>query len=401
MNHDNSYLTFFMKNPNPMWIYDLETLRFLVVNEAAIHVYGYSREEFMNMTIKDIRPSEDVPVLLAEISQIGSHLDQAGIWSHVKKNGVLILVDITSYPLVYDGRPGELVMPIDVTERVQSENSLRHRLAVENVITEISSRFIGSTDVDSAIEFALERLGRLSEASRSYLFLFRNDGKTMDNTHEWCAEDVSSEMERCHGLAINEFSWSVAQLQDGKVLPIHDVSALPERAANEQAILQSQGIKSLILMPVHIAGKVMGFLGFDNIKRPGTWNNENLALLQLLAEIIGGALTTQRGQLALQESEARYRRLVEGLPDIVYTFSEHSGASYWSPNVKDILGFEPSQLETDPFIWHDSIHPDDLMRVDRAIKDFANGKSIELEYRIKDRQGPVALVPRPVVRQAW
>ena len=387
MKSNSSFQKFFLMNPMPMWIYDLETLQFLVVNEAAVLNYGYSKEEFQSMTVKDIRQQEEAPSLIDEISQKGDELDHTDVWRHMKKNGDLIYVDITSYPLEHEGRMGELVISVDVTERVHNENALRHRLVVENAITAISSRFMGTSHIDSAIDYALERIGRLSGASRSYLFLFKNEGKTMDNTHEWCAEGVSKEIENCQGLPMEVFSWSLAQLQNGKVLPIHDVSALPEAAANEKAALESQGIKSLILMPIYLTGTVMGFLGFDNVKEAGTWKNEDLALLRLSTEIIGGALTTHRGQIALQESEARYRRLVEGLPDIVYTYSMNSGASYWSPRVQDILGFKPNQLKMEPFLWHNAIHPDDLPRVDQAIQAFTEGKSLELEYRIKDLRG--------------
>jgi diguanylate cyclase (GGDEF)-like protein/PAS domain S-box-containing protein len=387
MKSNGGYQKFFLLNPTPMWICDLETRRFLAVNEAAVRNYGYSRDEFLALKLKDICPPDYTSGRLDEISGIGDKLDHTGIWRHVKNNGDLIFVELITYPLEYEGRPGELAMSIDVTERVNNENALRHRLAVEKAITEISSRLIDASHIDSVIDYALERIGGLSGASRSYLFLFRNDGKTMDNTHEWCAEGVSSEIENLQGLPMEAFRWSLAELQDGKALPIHDVSALPEAAANEKTALESQDIKSLILMPVHLAGKVMGFLGFDNIREPGTWNKEDLALLRLSAEIIGSALTTQRGQIALRESEACYRRLVEGLPDIVYTYSMSSGAAYWSPRVRDILGFEPNQLETEPFLWHDSIHPDDLPRVDEAIKAFADGQSLELEYRIKDLKG--------------
>ncbi len=387
MKHDDIYQKFFAMNPTPMWISDRETQRFLVVNDAAVRNYGYSREEFLGLTLKDIRPAEDIPGLADEIIQAGEEPESTGVRRQMKKNGDLIFVDMITCPVEHEGRPGELVMSIDVTEQINNEYSLRHRLAVENAITDISSRFIGTADFDTAINYALERIGGLSGACRSYLFLFRDDGKTMDNTHEWCAEGVSSQIENCQGAPMEAFRWSLTQLQEGRLLPIPDVSALPEAAVNEKAMLQSQDIKSLIMMPVHLAGRVMGFLGFDNVKETGRWKKEDLALLRLSAEIIGGALSTQRGQIALQDSEARYRRLVEGLPDIVYTYVKSSGASYWSPRVQDILGFQPDQLEKDPFLWHDAIHPEDQPRVDQAIQVFADGKSIELEYRIKDIQG--------------
>ena len=86
-------------HPDPMWIYDRETLRFLDVNDAAIAKYGYSRDEFLAMTIKDIRPTEDVPGLLENIASLVAGFNDAGIWRHRLKSGDIISVEITAHTL--------------------------------------------------------------------------------------------------------------------------------------------------------------------------------------------------------------------------------------------------------------------------------------------------------------
>ena len=119
------YRLLFESNPFPMWVYDLETLSFLAVNAAVVGRYGYSPEEFLTMTIKDIRPSEDVPALLENVSNSGEPND-AGAWRHQKKDGTIIDVEITSYPLTFAGRQAELVLANDITERKRAEEAL-HR----------------------------------------------------------------------------------------------------------------------------------------------------------------------------------------------------------------------------------------------------------------------------------
>lgn len=122
----------FMNHPLPMWVFDVETLRFLEVNEAAIFHYGYSREEFLQMTIKDIRPPEEVGRLLADIAQSPRGLDRAGIWKHKKKDGTLIDVEITSHELQYAGRDAKLVLAHDVTERLRAEQ--RYRTTLDHML---------------------------------------------------------------------------------------------------------------------------------------------------------------------------------------------------------------------------------------------------------------------------
>src|ERR1044071_1901426 len=108
-----------------MWVYDVETLRFLAVNDAAISHYGYSRAAFLNMTIKDIRPAEDVQLLSDYLASGSAELDHAGEWRHRKKDGTVIKVQITANRLNVEGRRAEFVLAQDITERKQAETALR------------------------------------------------------------------------------------------------------------------------------------------------------------------------------------------------------------------------------------------------------------------------------------
>jgi PAS domain S-box-containing protein len=139
-NSEKQYRTLFETNPQPMWIYDLDSLRFLAVNNAAVDHYGYSAEEFLQMTIKDIRPENDVPVLLENVAKVTSGLDRAGMWCHRKKDGTPILVEITSHVIGFADRKAELVMVNDITDRKRAEaekenlqNQLQQSQKIESV----------------------------------------------------------------------------------------------------------------------------------------------------------------------------------------------------------------------------------------------------------------------------
>ena len=115
----------FESNPHPVWVYDLESFAIIDVNEAAIRNYGYSREEFLTLTIKDIRPAEDVPAVIESVAKSGTMLEENRIWRHRRKNGSLLDVEVTSHPIVYAGRNARLVVSTDITKRKQAEEALR------------------------------------------------------------------------------------------------------------------------------------------------------------------------------------------------------------------------------------------------------------------------------------
>src|ERR1043166_6007232 len=123
------YRLLFEASPLPLWIYDLETLRILDVNEVACRKYGYTRDEFLALTIRDIRPAEDVARVEESVRSTPADSFSSGIWRHCLKDGSLINVEITSYELLYRGRRTRFVCPIDVTQRVRAEAALREREA--------------------------------------------------------------------------------------------------------------------------------------------------------------------------------------------------------------------------------------------------------------------------------
>ncbi len=150
---EERYRELFMANPHPMWVYDLDSLAFLAVNDAAIVRYGYSHEEFLAMTIKDIRPAEDVPRLLENLAQVGSGVDEAGVWRHVKKDGSVIEVEITSHTLRYGGRSAEMVLAHDVTERRRAEAALRESEQRFRALVDLSADFYWVTDAEHRFTF--------------------------------------------------------------------------------------------------------------------------------------------------------------------------------------------------------------------------------------------------------
>jgi PAS domain S-box-containing protein len=132
------YRLLFDANPMPMWIFDCQSLRFLEVNEAALRQYGFSREEFLAMTVADIRPPEDAATLRKAVAGPPRGLHREGGWRHRRKDGTLIDVEIIGHSILTDGRNAELILANEVTERLRAEAELRDTTAILQAVVDDS-----------------------------------------------------------------------------------------------------------------------------------------------------------------------------------------------------------------------------------------------------------------------
>ncbi|MBI2470459.1 MAG: diguanylate cyclase [Planctomycetes bacterium] len=205
------------------------------------------------------------------------------------------------------GQIGQFIM------RKDAEEELCHRTEFEKTVANISSRFVILSDFDKAVSLSLVDAGKLSRASRAYLFQFRDTGNIIDNTHEWCAERVTPEIQHLQNIPSNTFPWLMANLRAGKVVHIGDVSKMPLEAIAEKTEFERQSIKSLLILPVYVEKNLLGFVGFDNVKSTGPWSEEDIALLRIMAEIIGNAMARIQSEKLI--SHMAYHDALTKLPN--------------------------------------------------------------------------------------
>lgn len=151
---EEKYRNLFQLSPIPMWTYDLKTLKFLHVNDSAINHYGYTREEFLNMTLKDIRPPEDIPVLEGEITSFKkTKVFYRNVVRHRRKNGSIINVNINSNVIDFDGKDASLVLANDVTEKLNAENFLKNSEQRFKALVQDGSDLIAILDVNANYKY--------------------------------------------------------------------------------------------------------------------------------------------------------------------------------------------------------------------------------------------------------
>jgi len=152
------YRVLFDGNPHPMWIFDQETFAFLKVNAAAIGHYGYSQEEFLSKTLRDIRPPEDIPRLEHRLKDAGAGTLYSGPWTHIRKDGSRIQVEVASHGILFEGRMARFSLVQDITERQQLYERLVYQ-AHHDILTGLPNRLLLKDRMGQMLA-AAERLGQ-------------------------------------------------------------------------------------------------------------------------------------------------------------------------------------------------------------------------------------------------
>ena len=277
----------------------------------------------------------------------------------------------------------------EIIERVDAEKKIATRLRYEKGLAAASEALLTDYDPGDALIKAMEHLLIAADVCRVHIFEnFEDpkDGLCMRQTHEVCAPGVASQKDNPamkHTAYKNGFTrWKKLLSKDKPVLGF--VRNFPE---SERKILEAQDIKSLLVLPIWTENEWYGLIGFDHILHERGWTDEDILLLKTAEKIIGGYIVRKKAEMALQESEERFRNLVENANDIIYSLTPEGVFTYVSPNWKSILGHDISEVLGKPFVPF--VHPDDLEEcfsfLNRTME--SGEKQSGIEYRVKHKNG--------------
>ena len=225
------YRLLFERNPMPLWVYDIDTLRFLAVNEAMIDHYGYSREDLTHLSVLDIRPDDERETFEAYRRQRPRGLVKAGLWRHRKRDGSIIDVEVTSHSLNFEGHDARLVLALDVTERLRVENAVREReQRLRNVLTDAIDALLVVAG-DGSVVFANPAAGLLFDAAPEAL-IGRDFALPEVLDSEFSEAEVTTMRGQAHAIE-SRVSETVWDDQLAKLVALRDVT---ERHRSEERL---------------------------------------------------------------------------------------------------------------------------------------------------------------------
>lgn len=174
----------------------------------------------------------------------------------------------------------------DITERKKSEELTSYQSELRKLLIELSTNFINRPliEIPVAISYALQRLGEFVEADRAYVFKYNIENRTGSNTYEWCNEGIQPQIEALQNIPFEGLEYWINQHYDGKIVSIGHIDDIDD--TNLKNFVESQGVVSLITIPLMNGNKCVGFVGFDYVAQPHPFSINEEELLQVFAQML-------------------------------------------------------------------------------------------------------------------
>lgn len=204
----------------------------------------------------------------------------------------------------------------DITYRRQREEVIRQQVQLQEILIKISSVYINIDldQVEATIQSSLQELGQFVGADRAYIFDYDFNENTTSNTYEWCDDEITPDIDNLQNVPLEKLPYFLKYHKEGKVLAINNVLELPDNGLKSiRSILESQGVKSLISLPMMGSGKLLGFVGFDSLKEFHVYTDKEKKLLEVFSQMLVNVRERMRSETVLMLQEKKYRNIISNM----------------------------------------------------------------------------------------
>ena len=236
---------------------------------------------------------------------------------------------------------------IDITRLKKAQTELQVRLRFEELLTSLITQFINSPreQIDEAITHILTELGHYLRSDSTFFYLISEDCSELTNTYEWQKDQSEFIRNRFMGLPLDSFPWSIYQLKAGKNLLIDRVSDLPDDAIPERDRWLSQGLQTMLAIPILSRNRLIGFFGASANTPNQDWQTIDLAPFLLVRDAFASVWIRIETEEQLRESEERFRLLAENSSDVISLHQIMTNRIlYISPSCTRLTGYQPEEM---------------------------------------------------------
>lgn len=342
-----------------IWSVGLPDYKMIFVSPSVEALYGITVADWMDDNTwweKVIHPDDRgvIPEIYAALEKKGHFSERYRIVSRsgdVKwvRNRAKIIYNESGNPIRIDG------VVMDRTPQYLAEDNLRKEMALQEILIDIASTYINLdlTMVEPTINDSLRKMGLFVNADRAYIFDYDFDNNTCSNTYEWCNQGIDPEINNLQQISNDFFPQWIEQHHKGTAFYVQDVGALPhDGETGLRAILEPQGIKSLIAIPMLQRNELVGFVGFDSVIKHHIYTEKEKRLLFLFAQMLINIRDRQRWEKQLTLQEEKYRNIIAnmnlGLLEVdnkdVIVFANQSFTAISGYSLRELKGKKAADL---------------------------------------------------------